>query len=343
MDASQLEVLSQAMAEIFPEDGKTGIKFKRSKHFSGWDPNAPIIEATLTKIPVVDVYRTILESKSIDRRQGFRLTPEDERILFVGMNWVKMEMLRLAESYSKRKIDRIGLRIVNYYKTMYRFEHALAHANMGLVLKFYFEHLYKNRANGQHLHRGEKSESQDVLSESNSALIRAIRGFEIDYGWCFSTYASRAIIQAINRIYGPSAEDKHYHHSIRDNTSVVDYRHRLDTTDIDEVEHQDDLRRLREIVDDADLSDQEKRVIQARFLCEQKTGLEDLGWQMSITKERVRQIETRALIKLRKRFHRPEYVHGLYAEKMAIVNGLMEVEDELAAKKEDSAAVMTNA
>ena len=48
-----------------------------------------------------------------------------------------------------------------------------------------------------------------------------------------------------------------------------------------------------------DLSDRERTIIRRRHLADQPVTLEDLGQQLGISKERVRQLETRAMGKLR--------------------------------------------
>ena len=50
----------------------------------------------------------------------------------------------------------------------------------------------------------------------------------------------------------------------------------------------------------AELSSREQTIIQERRLCEQGATLEELGRKLGLTKERVRQLENRAILKLRK-------------------------------------------
>ncbi|HYB57261.1 MAG TPA: sigma-70 family RNA polymerase sigma factor, partial [Alphaproteobacteria bacterium] len=47
------------------------------------------------------------------------------------------------------------------------------------------------------------------------------------------------------------------------------------------------------------LSERERRVIESRFLGEDKTTLAEIGEAFGVTKERIRQIERQALVKLR--------------------------------------------
>jgi RNA polymerase sigma-32 factor len=55
------------------------------------------------------------------------------------------------------------------------------------------------------------------------------------------------------------------------------------------------------------LSDREKRIIASRRLSDDSATLEQLGDELGISKERVRQIENRALEKLRKALTGPQF------------------------------------
>jgi RNA polymerase sigma-32 factor len=55
------------------------------------------------------------------------------------------------------------------------------------------------------------------------------------------------------------------------------------------------------------LTDREKRIIASRRLAEESATLEELGDELGISKERVRQIENRALEKLRKALTTEEF------------------------------------
>ena len=53
----------------------------------------------------------------------------------------------------------------------------------------------------------------------------------------------------------------------------------------------------------ADLSDRERLIVQKRFLTDNPETLEDLGLEFHISRERVRQIETKAYQKISKAIH----------------------------------------
>ena len=67
------------------------------------------------------------------------------------------------------------------------------------------------------------------------------------------------------------------------------------------MEHLDGDRRTRWIEDALDqLPEREARIIRARLLLDETLTLEELGQELGVSKERVRQLEARALSKLRR-------------------------------------------
>lgn len=62
------------------------------------------------------------------------------------------------------------------------------------------------------------------------------------------------------------------------------------------------------------LDDRERHIVLERHLAEEPSKLSDIGDHFGITRERVRQIETRALEKLRRRVRDTAHAHGLMGE-----------------------------
>jgi len=141
----------------------------------------------------------------------------------------------------------------------------------------------------------------EVVSEGNMALLRAVEKFSIDRGFKFSTYACRAILKAFSR-----AALKANKHRTR---FPVDFDPELEKSDWadrrrDAVED-DCIDELKAIVDRnlADLTNVEQTVIRQRFNWQQAQEspltLEEVGRIIGVTKERVRQIQNKALLKIR--------------------------------------------
>jgi RNA polymerase sigma-32 factor len=84
----------------------------------------------------------------------------------------------------------------------------------------------------------------------------------------------------------------------------------------DKVSRQSDLDFARGLLDDAfdALNERESMIVEARRLAEQPETLESLGLKLSVSKERVRQLEVGALSKMRRRL---ETSHGTAAAELA--------------------------
>jgi len=148
----------------------------------------------------------------------------------------------------------------------------------------------------------------ELISEGNMALLRSVDKFDCGRGFKFSTYACRAILKSFSRVAMRTSRYRgHFPTEFDPSLEKSDHleRQRLDA-EFDCVDE------LREILNSnsADLNDVEVKVIQARFALGQtpegggpKT-LEQVGLLIGVTKERVRQIQNRALAKLRERLEK---------------------------------------
>ena len=145
----------------------------------------------------------------------------------------------------------------------------------------------------------------ELISEGNMALLRSVDKFDCGRGFKFSTYACRAILKSFSRVamragryrgrfpteFDPTLEKSHYQEEQRD---------------LHEAECVDELRGIMEN-NSALLNDVEVKVIHARFNLGHIEGLEgegpktleQVGMLIGVTKERVRQIQNKALAKLR--------------------------------------------
>jgi RNA polymerase primary sigma factor len=137
----------------------------------------------------------------------------------------------------------------------------------------------------------------DLVSNGYVALMRAVERFDFSRGYKFSTYASWVILNSTIR---NSARD-HRRDRLRTGTKALletapDYRSNDCPCEVEQERCRDAIRQML-----VRLNDRERKIIVSRFGLEgtcQKT-LSQLGKEMGITKERVRQLENRARFKLR--------------------------------------------
>jgi RNA polymerase primary sigma factor len=227
--------------------------------------------------------------------QGFSGAPQlmkgpEERLMFLRFNYAKLRLSRLQKKIKAEGLTReTAEQFLEWHRRFEHFREYLVRTNLALVL-----------AMAKRTRLGDV-DFAEIVSEGNMALIRAVDKFNVDKGFKFSTYACRAILKAFSR------------------TSIKSSRHRmvfpvgfepdLEKSDWqdrrrDQVE-EDCLDELKAIVNRnlADLSNVEQTVIRRRFNWEQSEEspmtLEEVGQIIGVTKERVRQIQNKALQKIR--------------------------------------------
>jgi len=140
----------------------------------------------------------------------------------------------------------------------------------------------------------------EMVSDGNLSLIRAIEKFDYGRGFKFSTYASWAIMK--NYARSIPAENT-WHERYRTGSeelflSSTDRRSDQFEQERTNLQQHEALMRILSRLDE-----RERSIIISRFGLEQNTEpetLEELGGRFGVTKERIRQLETRALAKLRR-------------------------------------------
>src|SRR6185436_9796528 len=142
----------------------------------------------------------------------------------------------------------------------------------------------------------------DLVSEGNMALLRAVDKFDAGRGYKFSTYACRAILKAFSR---QGMKLSKYRQRF-----PTDFDPKLERSNFLETKRntfeKDAAEEVKRIVLDnrADLTDVERTVIEHRFGLESGDNekpmtLEQVGQIIGVTKERVRQIQNKAMEKIR--------------------------------------------
>ncbi|MFI4870810.1 MAG: sigma-70 family RNA polymerase sigma factor, partial [Phycisphaerales bacterium JB061] len=152
----------------------------------------------------------------------------------------------------------------------------------------------------------------DLVSEGNMALLRAVDKFDAGRGYKFSTYACRAILKAFSR---QGMKLSKYRQRF-----PTDFDPKLEKSNFLETKRadfeKDTAAEVREIVqaNRADLTDVERTVIEHRFGLEsgeeKPMTLEQVGQIIGVTKERVRQIQNKAMEKIRRELESKFLGHG---------------------------------
>jgi RNA polymerase primary sigma factor len=218
------------------------------------------------------------------------MKPQEERLMFLRFNYCKKRL-----SAIQREIRSTGLtlarakELLEWHRKFEHFREYLVRTNLALVL-----------AMAKRTRLGEV-DFAEVVSEGNMALLRAVDKFSADRGFKFSTYACRAILKAFSRTAMKASK-----HRTRFPVEFEPDMEQSDWADRRRDQIEDDcIDELKAIVDRnlADLSSIEQTVIRRRFNWQQNEPsamtLEEVGKIIGVTKERVRQIQNKALAKIR--------------------------------------------
>lgn len=217
------------------------------------------------------------------------LTKEEEVYYFRKMNYLKCRAAELQKGLDPirpktRDMDEIE-RLLQQAGEVKNF---LIRSNLRLVVSIAKKHMKPNVS------------FFEMVSDGNMSLLRAIEKFDYTRGFKFSTYASWAIMKNYARSIPAEYTQLDRFRTGADEVFSQSSDHRSDGL-ADEIINHKQHEALMSIL--AQLPHRERDIIVARYGLSEGAGpqtLEQVGAKLGVTKERVRQIEARALERLRK-------------------------------------------
>ena len=216
------------------------------------------------------------------------LTREQEQYLFRKYNFLKFQAAKLRET-----LDPLHARssvmddIEKLYEQAIKIKNRIVQANLRLVVAIAKRHVNASEDFFQ------------LVSDGNMSLIRAAEKFDYSRGNKFSTYASWAIMKNFARTIPGEFKQRDRFRPTSEEVFLAKADERSDryTEEAEQRRRTLQVNRILETLDD-----REQKIIISRFgldYRQEPLTLKEVGEEMGVTKERIRQIQTRALNKLR--------------------------------------------
>jgi RNA polymerase primary sigma factor len=275
---------------------KTPVDYIKSPEFDA--VNAKKASEYLAAMPAVSEYEAARAKLMAQQHSGVPaellplygtplLNKEQEQHLFRKMNYLKHQARQLQLSIDPDKARATDLdKLEDLLKQSQKVKDLLINANMRLVASIAKKHARPT------------DNFFELLSDGNLSLIKAVEKFDYSRGNKFSTYASWAIMKN----YARSLPDEKVKRD-RFLTGTEDYFDAVADNRTDEqrelITAESKKRQVHHLLDRLD--ERERRIMQLRYGINSERGLtlEQVGQREGITKERVRQIEARGLLKLK--------------------------------------------
>jgi RNA polymerase sigma factor (sigma-70 family) len=232
------------------------------------------------------------------------LTGAQERVLFMKYNFARFSISEIQKQVASRAPTVAEAReILRWHAIATQYREQLAETNLALVLAM------AKRV------RLSEVDFADLIGEGNMALMRSVDKFDCGRGFKFSTYACRAILKAFSR-HGIKVSTQKKRFGAEYDPALEKSNHLETVRATHERECADEVRHI-VASNKADLSDIEIKVISHRFgldvslaldqgvssvassIPSEPLTLEQVGQVIGVTKERVRQIQNKALEKIK--------------------------------------------
>lgn len=215
------------------------------------------------------------------------LSPQEERQLFREMNLLKYRANALRSRIDPDQIDGTSLdEIESLLAYAQKIREYLIKANMRLVISIVKKFVTPQQS------------FDDLLSEGTMILMKAVEKFDFDRGFRFSTYAYRSIVRHVYRTVNLARKEEARFTRDAEEWAFEDERSPASTSMGEEM-----WSNLQELMASMlkRLDRRERFIIRSRYALgahRKKRSLQFLADKLGVSKERVRQLESRAINKL---------------------------------------------
>ncbi len=216
------------------------------------------------------------------------LTREQEAHIFRRFNYLKYKAARLRKKLNPANPKSPLMdEIEQLYEQAVQTKNEIVRANLRLVVSIAKRHIDQNE------------NFFELVSDGNMSLLRAVEKFDFARGNKFSTYASWAVMKNFARSIPTEFKHRERFRTSNDEMFGVteERRSSLIEQEAAQSERQAQVGRILRRLDP-----REQKIIINRFglnYAQEPQTLKEVGQELGVTKERVRQIEARAISKLR--------------------------------------------
>ena len=216
------------------------------------------------------------------------LTKEQEQHLFRMYNYLKFKAVRLRSKLDfAHPKSSVMDEIEQLYEQIVDTKNKISRCNLRLVVSIAKRHVSPDQ------------NFFELVSDGNLSLLRAVEKFDFARGNKFSTYASWAVMKNFARTIPGEYRQRDRFRTSHEELFDMTQEYRGNPT-IEESLQQDRLAKIQLVL--KRLDDRERQIIVGRFGLDhsrEPRTLKEVGAELGVTKERIRQIEARALNKLR--------------------------------------------
>lgn len=216
------------------------------------------------------------------------LTREQEAHLFRKYNYLKFKAAKLRNQLDPAQPKSSLMdEIEDLQQQSVATKNEIARANLRLVVSIAKRHVTPDQ------------NFFELVSDGNMSLLRAIEKFDFARGNKFSTYASWAIMKNFARTIPGEFKHRDRFRTSQDELFAATQEHRGNPL-VEEGQQNQREAQIERIL--RRLDEREQKIITSRFgldHAQEPQTLKEVGASLGVTKERIRQIEARALSKLR--------------------------------------------